>query len=134
MSSALHWSNAWNTYSLRCRWVAKSAHASSIRAPSGFRRFANRPYLAHRGGCWFERDELKIHLGADTDFNPARRAHPALLVEGLRELAEKLRRLGYEVQPDERLEGYARIYVHDPFGNRIELMEPLTHNSDVGPA
>jgi catechol 2,3-dioxygenase-like lactoylglutathione lyase family enzyme len=91
-------------------------------------------YLAHRGGCWFERDELKIHLGADTDFNPARRAHPALLVEGLRELAEKLRRLGYEVQPDERLEGYARIYVHDPFGNRIELMEPLTHNSDVGPA
>jgi catechol 2,3-dioxygenase-like lactoylglutathione lyase family enzyme len=82
------------------------------------------PYLQHRGGCWFERGELKIHLGADADFNPARKAHPALLVEGLRELAEELRRLGYEVKPDERLEGCYRIYVHDPFGNRIELMEP----------
>lgn len=82
------------------------------------------PYLANRGGCWFERGELKIHLGADADFNPARRAHPALLVEGLRELADELRRLGYEVKQDERLEGYYRIYAHDPFGNRIELMEP----------
>jgi catechol 2,3-dioxygenase-like lactoylglutathione lyase family enzyme len=83
------------------------------------------PYLANRGGCWFERGELKIHLGADADFNPARRAHPALLVVGLRELADELRHLGYEVRQDERLEGYYRIYVHDPFGNRIELMEPV---------
>ena len=49
-----------------------------------------------------------------------------MLVEGLRELAEELRHLGYEVKPDERLEGCYRIYVDDPFGNRIELMEPTT--------
>ena len=84
------------------------------------------PYLAQRGGCWFERGELKIHLGADADFNPARKAHPALLVEGLRKLDDELRHLGYEVREDERLEGYYRIYVHDPFGNRIELMEPAS--------
>jgi catechol 2,3-dioxygenase-like lactoylglutathione lyase family enzyme len=82
-------------------------------------------YLAQRGGCWFERDDLKIHLGVDADFHAARRAHPALLVVGLRQLAEKLRAQGIEVRDDERLEGYFRIYVHDPFGNRIELMEPL---------
>jgi catechol 2,3-dioxygenase-like lactoylglutathione lyase family enzyme len=82
------------------------------------------PYLAKRGGCWFEREELKIHLGAERDFHPAKKAHPALLVEGLRELAADLRARGYEVQPDTRLEGYVRFYVHDPFGNRIELMEP----------
>jgi catechol 2,3-dioxygenase-like lactoylglutathione lyase family enzyme len=82
------------------------------------------PYLARRGGCWFEREELKIHLGVDPDFHPARRAHPALLVEGLRGLADALRDRGYDVQEDERLQGYYRIYVQDPFGNRIELMEP----------
>ena len=81
-------------------------------------------YLAHRGGCWFEREELKIHLGVDPDFHPARRAHPALLVEGLRGLADELRGRGYDVQQDERLQGYYRLYIHDPFGNRIELMEP----------
>jgi catechol 2,3-dioxygenase-like lactoylglutathione lyase family enzyme len=80
-------------------------------------------YLASRGGCWFERGELKIHLGAEADFHPAGRAHPALLVEGLRGLADAPRDRGYDVQQDERLEGYYRIYVHDPFGNRIELME-----------
>jgi len=26
---------------------------------------------------------------------------------------------------DEPLEGYLRVYVADPFGNRIELMEPV---------
>jgi catechol 2,3-dioxygenase-like lactoylglutathione lyase family enzyme len=81
------------------------------------------PYLAQRGGCWFEREQLKIHLGVESDFRPAKRAHPALLVIGLRMLAEKLRAYGYELREDERLEGYFRIYVHDPFGNRIELME-----------
>src|SRR5471032_1954787 len=82
------------------------------------------PYLAHRGGCWFERGELKIHLGVDADFHPAKKAHPALLVVGLRSLAEILRGQGHELWEDELLEGYYRIYVNDPFGNRIELMEP----------
>jgi hypothetical protein len=57
---------------------------------------------------------------------PARKAHAALLVEGLAALAEKLRALGYPVQPDSGLEGYRRIYIHHPFGNRIELMKPTT--------
>lgn len=81
-------------------------------------------YLAKRGGCWFERAELKIHLGVERDFHPAKKAHPALVVEGLEDLAAQLRARGYAVQPDSRLEGYRRFYVHDPFGNRIEFMEP----------
>jgi catechol 2,3-dioxygenase-like lactoylglutathione lyase family enzyme len=80
--------------------------------------------LAKRGGCWFERDDLKIHLGVEADFRPARKAHLALLVADLPVLQEKLRRLKYALKEDEPLEGYHRIYVDDPFGNRIELMEP----------
>lgn len=83
------------------------------------------PHLAARGGCWFERGNLKIHLGVETDFRPARKAHPALLVDDLPALVEVLRAAGAPVRDDEPLEGYDRVYVDDPFGNRIELMEPV---------
>ena len=39
--------------------------------------------LAARGGCWFEDGELKIHLGVEKDFVPARKAHPAFIVDDL---------------------------------------------------
>jgi catechol 2,3-dioxygenase-like lactoylglutathione lyase family enzyme len=84
------------------------------------------PHLAARGGCWFEQPGLKIHLGVEADFRPARKAHPALLVSGLAELVDRLLVAGVVVASDEPLEGYDRVYVDDPFGNRIELMEPLS--------
>ncbi|HVA81685.1 MAG TPA: VOC family protein, partial [Candidatus Binataceae bacterium] len=82
------------------------------------------PHLATRGGCWFERGALKIHLGVEKDFAPARKAHPALIVEDLPALAAALRRAGCRVIDGEPLHGYGRIYTDDPFGNRIELIEP----------
>jgi catechol 2,3-dioxygenase-like lactoylglutathione lyase family enzyme len=82
--------------------------------------------LARRGGCWFETAGLKLHLGVETDFRPARKAHPALLVENLDALSAKLAEAGVAINDDEPLEGYSRIYVDDPFGNRIELIEPNT--------
>ena len=80
-------------------------------------------HLAVRGGCWFERDSLKVHLGIEPDFRPARKAHPAFIVSDLSHLATLLRAAGH-VRDDEPLEGYSRIYVSDPFGNRVELLEP----------
>jgi catechol 2,3-dioxygenase-like lactoylglutathione lyase family enzyme len=56
-------------------------------------------------------------------FRPARKAHPALLVRDLRALVERLRAAGVEVR-DDPFEGHYRVYVADPFGNRIELLEP----------
>ncbi len=85
---------------------------------------AKPPHLAARGGCWFESPTVKVHLGVDPDFRPARKAHPALLVSELDELLETLRGAGVAIRDDEPLEGYQRAYVDDPFGNRIELMEP----------
>ena len=80
-------------------------------------------YLASRGGCWFESGTLKIHLGVDKDFRPARKAHPAFIVTNLARLVAVLGAMGYDVMEDQPLPGYARCYVDDPFGNRIELME-----------
>ncbi len=92
----------------------------------GIREVAKPPHLAARGGCWFESGSMKVHLGVEKDFAPARKAHPAFIVDGLRELAVSLERAGYLVSDDQPLEGYDRVYADDPFGNRIELMEPTT--------
>jgi catechol 2,3-dioxygenase-like lactoylglutathione lyase family enzyme len=91
----------------------------------GIPEIAKPPILAKRRGCWFERSTLKIHLGVETEFRPARKAHPALLVVDLNTLVDRLKSAGYAVRDDEPLEGYHRVYVDDPFGNRIELMEPM---------
>lgn len=82
--------------------------------------------LAKRGGAWFQGDALRVHLGVEADFRPAKKAHPAFLVQCLDAIVEHLRHLGVAVVTDEPLEGYNRIYVSDPFGNRIELLEPIT--------
>jgi len=79
--------------------------------------------LVKRGGVWFENDLVKIHLGVEAKFSPARKAHPGLLVSELRKLTEKLRKAGFDVSEDEPLIGYERVYVSDPFGNRLEFME-----------
>jgi catechol 2,3-dioxygenase-like lactoylglutathione lyase family enzyme len=81
------------------------------------------PERASRGGAWFETGTVKIHLGVEGDFRPARKAHPALLVRELGALVKCLRDAGVEVLEDP-VEGYFRVYIADPFGNRIELMEP----------
>lgn len=83
------------------------------------------PNLAARGGVWFRAGTLRLHLGVDPEFRPARKAHPAILVNGLAELAEKCRAAGFSPLTDEPLTGFNRVYVFDPFGNRIELLERL---------
>jgi catechol 2,3-dioxygenase-like lactoylglutathione lyase family enzyme len=81
------------------------------------------PHLAIRGGAWFELGPVKVHLGVERDFKAARKAHPGLLVDGLSDLVTALEQAGYPITRDESLDGYNRVYVDDPFGNRIELME-----------
>src|SRR5262249_18862012 len=79
--------------------------------------------LAGRGGVWFESSEVKVHLGVDREVRPAKKAHPAFLVTDLRPVAERLRAAGVAVVDDEPMPGHDRVYVSDPFGNRLELIE-----------
>ncbi len=84
------------------------------------------PVLAARGGCWFRGGDLEVHLGVEEPFSPARKAHPGLLVEGLPALAARLEEHGHPVTWDDDFPGHARFYVADPFGNRLEFLEPRT--------
>ncbi len=80
--------------------------------------------LARRGGVWFAKGDVKIHLGVEAGFRPAKKAHPAFRVENLAELRARCEAAGYPTVDDPPLPGYERFYVHDPFGNRIECLEP----------
>ena len=87
---------------------------------------AKPPQLAARGGCWFESGALQIHLGVEKNFIPARKAHPAFIVDDLAGMVAKAKQAGLTVTEDEPIEGYDRRHIDDPFGNRIELIEPHT--------
>ena len=76
-------------------------------------------------GCWFTGGSVSLHLGVDPDFRPAKKAHPALLVDDLARLRERLAEAGCMIREDKPIEGYARFFTEDPFGNRIELMQRL---------
>jgi catechol 2,3-dioxygenase-like lactoylglutathione lyase family enzyme len=78
--------------------------------------------LRARGGCWFENGNVKVHLGVEQDFRPARKAHPAFLVTNLSDLTARLQNAGYHIQAA-GLPELRRIFTFDPFGNRIELIE-----------
>jgi catechol 2,3-dioxygenase-like lactoylglutathione lyase family enzyme len=81
--------------------------------------------LAVRGGVWFALGSQQLHLGVEADFRPAKKAHPAFQVRDIHGLRARLEANGYAPYEDEPLAGYDRCYVADPFGNRLELMEPV---------
>jgi catechol 2,3-dioxygenase-like lactoylglutathione lyase family enzyme len=82
------------------------------------------PNLAARGGAWFRCGPLQLHLGVESEFRPAKRAHPALLVSNLAEMIAALEAAGFEVKYDsEPIAGFDRAFTADPFGNRIELLQ-----------
>ncbi len=79
--------------------------------------------LAARGGCWFRSGQVHLHCGVESPFQPQSKAHPALIVDDLNDLASKLKQAGYPVRWDESLPDRKRFYTDDPFGNRIEFMQ-----------
>lgn len=89
----------------------------------GFAKLPKPANLARRGGVWFRTGNLDLHLGVDPAFRPATKAHVAYRVVGLPALRDRLAAAGHPTTEDEPLPGYARCYVDDPFGNRVELLE-----------
>lgn len=89
----------------------------------GMTEVAKPPEPAKRGGCWFESGSVQIHLGVETDFRPAKKAHPALRCREYAAFTDKLSKAGVEIAPDTSIPGVLRCHIHDPFGNRIELIQ-----------
>jgi catechol 2,3-dioxygenase-like lactoylglutathione lyase family enzyme len=100
--------------------AARSFYAGLL----GMTELAKPPVLAARGGCWFASGAAVLHLGVEEPFAPARKAHPALLVDDLDALAAALAAAGYDcVRADGEIPGVRRCHSHDPFGNRVEFQQ-----------
>jgi catechol 2,3-dioxygenase-like lactoylglutathione lyase family enzyme len=80
--------------------------------------------LGGRGGCWFRSPGVELHLGVEEGFRSARKAHPAFLVEDIDGLRRDLEAADADIREDAPLEGFRRFYASDPFGNRLEFLEP----------
>jgi catechol 2,3-dioxygenase-like lactoylglutathione lyase family enzyme len=80
--------------------------------------------LRGRGGVWFALGEQQLHVGVETPFSPALKAHPAIRVfpTSLDSLADRLIAAGVKVTWDDSLPGERRFYSQDPWGNRIEFL------------
>lgn len=89
----------------------------------GLREVAKPPELAGRGGCWFVGAGAAVHLGTENDFRPLAKAHPALIVRDLGAASETLAAAGVPITEDDAGLPVRRCYIHDPFGNRLELVD-----------
>ena len=87
--------------------------------------------LVARGGCWFRAYDdsgavaAELHVGVEDPFAPARKAHPAFVVDDLDEVAGRLRALGFDVDDSQRhsFPGHVRLHTHDGHGNRVEVLQ-----------
>ncbi len=89
----------------------------------GLREVLKPAELAGRGGAWFAGRSVAIHLGVEADFRPASKAHPAFTVDDLAVARDRLAMADVATTPDDSGLPVRRCYVHDPFGNRIELVD-----------
>ncbi|WP_246218573.1 VOC family protein [Parasphingorhabdus halotolerans] len=78
--------------------------------------------LQNRGGCWFEDGPVRVHLGVESDFRPARKAHPGFQVSQFAALLDKFGDAGHNITYGEPIDDLARFFVDDPFGNRVEIV------------
>jgi len=76
--------------------------------------------MAARGGAWFEAGRVRVHVGGEEPFVPARKAHPALIVAELRDFVDAT---GLAATWNDEIAGVVRCHIEDPFGNRIELVD-----------
>ena len=84
------------------------------------------PVVGAPGGAWSRAGGLELHLGVEDEFRPARKAHPGILVADLDEVVRRLGAAGQDVPRDADFPGFRRLYAHDPFGNRLEFLEPVS--------
>lgn len=106
------------------RFYADALGLSEVAKPSALRS---------RGGVWFRAYDgrgavsAEVHVGVEAPFVPARKAHPALVVDDLDEVATRVAAAGFAVDDRERdsLPGYRRFHTRDAAGNRVEVLQPV---------
>jgi catechol 2,3-dioxygenase-like lactoylglutathione lyase family enzyme len=87
----------------------------------GMRELPKPEAIRGRGGCWFRAGTQELHVGVEEPFVPARKAHPGLAVSDLDAIRARFRDAAIEYEDDSKISNVDRLFVFDPFGNRLEL-------------
>lgn len=116
---------------LACPPGSEDASRAFYHGVLGLDEIPKPPVLAARGGCWFRGYGIELHLGVEPDFQPARKAHPGLLVSDINRWAARLRAAGSPVTEDGDFPGMRRFYSEDPHGNRLEFLEPWDQGTQL---
>lgn len=81
--------------------------------------------LRVHGGLWYKVGELELHLSVEDGalVVPSRR-HVGFIVDDLERARRFFESHGIATLPQADLPGWRRFFVHDPFGNRLEIQSP----------
>jgi len=79
--------------------------------------------LRRNGGVWFGLpDGRQLHVGVAPEFVPRMKGHPGLRCDDLAAFTAHCDRHGMPYRADQEA-GVARVFLQDPFGNRLEVVQ-----------
>lgn len=82
--------------------------------------------LQGRGGFWVQAGDRPLHIGVEEGVDRTRtKAHVAYEVDDLPAWRGRLAQAGVEIIESVPIPGYERFECRDPFGNRMEFIQPL---------
>jgi catechol 2,3-dioxygenase-like lactoylglutathione lyase family enzyme len=83
--------------------------------------------LAGRGGFWVQLGDTEIHIGVENGVDrAATKAHLAYEVSDVAQWRERLQANEIVILDSIPIPGYERFEFHDPFGNRVEFIQPTS--------
>ena len=83
--------------------------------------------LAGRGGFWLTVGDQQVHVGVEDDVERHQtKAHLAYEVDDVGAWRTRLAERGVAPAEQPPIPGYDRFEIRDPFGNRIEFIQPLS--------
>ncbi len=86
--------------------------------------------LKPRGGFWVQVGGAQVHISIEDGVNRlATKAHIAYQVDDIVYWQEHLRAHGVETQESVPIPGCCRFEFRDPFGNRVEIIQPMCDDS-----
>lgn len=92
----------------------------------GLREIDKPASLQGRGGFWLQLDDIQIHVGTEDGAERlATKAHLAYEVDDVEYWRVLLEGQGCTILDSVPIPGYLRFETRDPFGNRVEFIQPL---------
>ena len=79
--------------------------------------------LQARGGLWLDLSGSELHLGVESPFSPAKKAHPGFQINDITTLAARLTKANHVIIWDTSIKNRQRFFTQDPFGNRLEFLQ-----------